>query len=383
LAEFREVFGFGGIRFTSASLPRPSCGSIHFTEKRRTLIHLNDQTNNRRFCMLPPSVARFLPRMERSDTAVLIVLCGARDWQTDEVSMGQRLIAQQAGLSDERIVADAIARLHAFGLLQTIKAASRGRGGRAVWRVVFDDDAAEECRNDSGNNDPEIPDSVRVLETRNHSGINDQKPEPVRHSTPEIPEQIPEPVRHVLETRNTNSLSPACEGEPQAETCDGLEVGGMRQPPGARQPQQVGRPPIDDATAAAAIAAFDRWAEKPPTIGRGFATRPGNNEHAPIIAMLCTLADASPIPRPSGPIPRVQLVPQAIDALIGRGMAFKTPAFAAGCVRTLLADWAAGASSPDQSVNGQRDSDAAKKKWLKDASPGLPQVFKLLEGSTR
>ena len=69
--------------------------------------------------------------------------------------------------------------------------------------------------------------------------------------------------------------------------------------------------------------------------------------------------------------------------LIGKGKAFKTPDFAAGCVRTLLADWAAGASSPDQSVNGQRDSDAAKKKWLKDASPGLPQAFKLLEGSTR
>lgn len=171
------------------------------------------------FVMLPTGAYARLADLEKSDIAVLIVLCSNRDFKTNLVSLGQRYIIDRAGLSDERLVRDSVARLEALELITTIRAATAGRGGRAVWRINYEPpETPDPVRHSGGDDSPRtMPESVR----RNEYGINEEYRNDSGVSgasaveMPELmPEQIPEPLRHVSESepkeekKQASSLSP-------------------------------------------------------------------------------------------------------------------------------------------------------------------------------
>lgn len=143
---------------------------------------------------------------------------------------------------------------------------------------------------------------------------------------------------------------------------DGMTIGGVKPPAGARRPTP--EPPQSDAPTLNAIAAFDKWSSIPrPKGGRGHVLMPHNNEHAPVIRLIAELSEAPPIVRKGGDqVSQHLLIASAVDALMKDGVEFRNPAYAAGCVKHKLADWeATGEGTGRKTFKEQQEDDTERK----------------------
>lgn len=117
---------------------------------------------------------------------------------------------------------------------------------------------------------------------------------------------------------------------------------------------------------ASALTAMGQWSACAPPVGRGYGLKTWENEHAAIWSMVDVVSQDTPIVRGGEQVRRHLLIPQAVEVLKNKGRRFKNPAFAAGCVKSELSDWANAGISTSNGKHSEADNTAAFQRKLQE-----------------
>jgi hypothetical protein len=110
---------------------------------------------------------------------------------------------------------------------------------------------------------------------------------------------------------------------------------------------------VADEPLATALESLDRWSSLRPPVGRGSPCNAANDLTA-VRRLVDACSQATPIIQNGEQVRRHLLIPHAVEMLIAQSKPFKNTAFACGCVRNELDEWAN--QGPPKDGNGARDA---------------------------
>ena len=89
---------------------------------------------------------------------------------------------------------------------------------------------------------------------------------------------------------------------------------------------------VPDDIITAARSAFDKWMSQPPKVGLGRQINPAANEYRKIDQFVSVLSQGQPFIESGKRLDRAALIPWAVDALIAKGVEFKSIPYSSHCI---------------------------------------------------